>query len=81
MKPSSEAFMQPCKSLGISPAQALYVGDNFRVDVEGARNAGLHAIHLTRDGGGPEGTIQSLAELVPLLGAGTGAVNDSNTIL
>ncbi|MBD1539208.1 HAD family hydrolase [Arthrobacter sp. S13_S34] len=80
-KPSPEAFIQPCKSLGISPAQALYVGDNFRVDVEGARSAGLQSIHLNRDGGGPEGTIQSLTELIPLLGAGTGAANDSITIL
>jgi putative hydrolase of the HAD superfamily len=80
-KPSPKAFIQPCKSLGISPAQALYVGDNFRVDVEGARNAGLQSIHLNRDGGGPAGTIQSLAELIPLLSAGTGAANDSTTIL
>ncbi|WP_427115932.1 HAD family hydrolase [Pseudarthrobacter scleromae] len=80
-KPSSEAFMQPCEILGISPAQALYVGDNFRIDVEGARNAGLHAILLNRDAGGPEGTIQSLSELIPLLGAGTGAANDSITLV
>jgi putative hydrolase of the HAD superfamily len=80
-KPLPEAFLQPCRSLGISPANALYVGDKFRIDVEGARNAGLPAIHLKRDGGGPEGTIQSLADLVPLLGAGTGAANDSTTLV
>jgi putative hydrolase of the HAD superfamily len=80
-KPSSEAFRQPCQSLGISPAHVLYVGDNFRFDVEGARNAGLQAIHLNRDGGGPEGTIQSLAELVPLLGAETGGASDSTTLV
>ena len=80
-KPSPEAFIQPCKSLGISPAQALYVGDNFRVDVEGAMNAGLQSIHLNRDGGGSEGTIQSLAELIPRFGAGTGGANDSTTLV
>jgi putative hydrolase of the HAD superfamily len=66
-KPASEAFTEPCKSMKIAPAQTLYVGDNFRVDIEGARNAGLHAIHLNRDGTGDQGAIQSLAELAPLL--------------
>ncbi|WP_248761906.1 HAD family hydrolase [Pseudarthrobacter sp. SSS035] len=66
-KPAPEAFTQPCKSMKIAPAQTLYVGDNYRVDIEGAQNAGLHAIHLNRDGAGDRGAIQSLAELAPLL--------------
>jgi putative hydrolase of the HAD superfamily len=66
-KPAPEAFIQPCKSMQISPAQTLYVGDNYRVDVEGARNAGLQAIHLDREGPGCQGTIRSLAELTSLL--------------
>ena len=66
-KPAPEAFTQPCKSMQISPAQTLYVGDNYRVDIEGARNAGLQAIHLNREGTTRQGTIQSLAELTPLL--------------
>jgi putative hydrolase of the HAD superfamily len=66
-KPAPEAFTQPCKSMNVSPALTLYVGDNYRVDIEGAQNAGLHAIHLNRDGTGDQGAIQSLAELAPLL--------------
>lgn len=66
-KPAPEAFAEPCKSMRLSPAQTLYVGDNYRVDIEGARNAGLQAIHLNREGARGKGTIQSLAELLPLL--------------
>jgi putative hydrolase of the HAD superfamily len=66
-KPAQEAFMQPCRSMNVSPAETLYVGDNYRVDIEGARNAGLQAIHLDREGIRRKGTIQSLAELPPLL--------------
>ncbi|WP_284987666.1 HAD family hydrolase [Arthrobacter sp. fls2-241-R2A-172] len=63
-KPAQEAFLQPCRSMNVSPAETLYIGDNYRVDVEGARNAGLQAIHLNREGPMGEGTIQSLAELL-----------------
>lgn len=70
-KPAPEAFTHPCKSMQVSPAQTLYVGDNYRVDVQGARNAGLLAIHLNREGTKRQETIQSLAELPPLLIEGT----------
>nr|WP_306423150.1 HAD family hydrolase [Paenarthrobacter aurescens] len=62
-KPAQEAFLQPCRSMNVSPATTLYIGDNYRVDVEGARNAGLQALHLNREGSMREGTIQILAEL------------------
>lgn len=66
-KPAPEAFTVPCQSMNLSPAETLYVGDNYRVDIEGARNAGLQALHLTREGTQRPGTIQSLAELPSLL--------------
>ncbi|WGM19851.1 HAD family hydrolase [Paenarthrobacter sp. OM7] len=62
-KPAQETFLQPCRSMNVSPTVTLYIGDNYRVDVEGARNAGLQALHLNREGSMREGTIQSLAEL------------------
>ncbi|UKA73059.1 HAD family hydrolase [Arthrobacter sp. FW306-06-A] len=58
-KPEPEAFTLPCQSLNVLPSGTLYVGDNYRVDVEGARNAGLQALHLDRDGFKRKGTIQS----------------------
>ncbi|MDN5742352.1 MAG: HAD family hydrolase [Micrococcaceae bacterium] len=66
-KPTSSAFILPCEKMGISPSQVLYVGDNFRVDIEGARAAGLQAIHLDREDAGQPMTLRSLTDLVPLL--------------
>lgn len=66
-KPAPEAFLLPCDSMQVPPAQTLYVGDNYRVDVEGARNSGLHAVHLDRGGAERPGAVQNLAELLTLL--------------
>lgn len=70
-KPASQAFTVPCGDLQLSPGNVLYVGDNFLVDVEGARGAGLEAVHLDRAGTNGPATIVSLTELVPLLQPGT----------
>jgi putative hydrolase of the HAD superfamily len=70
-KPAPEAFLKPCMRMQVSPAHALYVGDNYRVDVEGAQNAGLHAVFLDREGPRHPGAIQSLIDLPPLLSGGT----------
>jgi HAD superfamily hydrolase (TIGR01509 family) len=40
-KPAPEIFLHSLKRLGVDPADAVYVGDNYHADVEGARNAGL----------------------------------------
>ncbi|MDQ6673890.1 MAG: HAD hydrolase-like protein, partial [Chloroflexota bacterium] len=43
---AAEIFRHALDPLGISPAQAVYVGDTVRYDVRGARNAGLKPIHF-----------------------------------
>lgn len=45
-KPAAEIFRHALDPLGISPAQAVYVGDTVRYDIRGARNAGLMPIHF-----------------------------------
>jgi putative hydrolase of the HAD superfamily len=65
-KPSSEIFMRALAVAGVSPNQAMHVGDSIEEDVAGARAAGIEAVLLRRDGGpGPSGvrTIASLDEL------------------
>lgn len=69
-KPAPEAFLVPCEEMQLSPGRTLYVGDNFRVDVDGARNAGLRAVHLDREKPTGQGTVRSLSDLVPLLDGG-----------
>jgi putative hydrolase of the HAD superfamily len=66
-KPSSEIFTRALTLAGVSPHQAVHVGDSVEEDVAGARAAGIAPVLLRRDGRpGPPGvrTIVSLAELV-----------------
>lgn len=67
-KPSAEAFLIPCESLQLSPKEVLYIGDNYRVDIEGARGAGLSAIHLDRSNTGHDpNALRTLTALPTLL--------------
>jgi FMN phosphatase YigB (HAD superfamily) len=34
------------KELGLDPSEAVYVGDVYRIDICGARDAGLHPIWI-----------------------------------
>jgi FMN phosphatase YigB (HAD superfamily) len=44
-KPESEPFAEVARRLGVPAARVVFVGNDARADVEGARNAGMHAIH------------------------------------
>ncbi len=44
-KPQPEIFHLACERLGVEPAQAVHVGDSPHFDLEGARGAGLLALH------------------------------------
>jgi putative hydrolase of the HAD superfamily len=48
-KPDSRIFHEACRRLGCAPAEALHVGDDWTLDVLGARSAGLQAAWLCRD--------------------------------
>jgi putative hydrolase of the HAD superfamily len=48
-KPDPAIFHQACARLGEPPASAIYVGDRYDVDAEGARRAGLRGVWLDRD--------------------------------
>ncbi len=45
-KPDPAPFKNCLDDLGIEPAEAVYVGDDWRIDIKGAQNAGLHAVWL-----------------------------------
>ncbi len=49
-KPHPKPFHACLEQLDCAPDAAVYVGDDPRIDVEGARNAGLHAVWLRRSG-------------------------------
>jgi putative hydrolase of the HAD superfamily len=45
-KPDPAVFRLALQRLGVAPTDAVYVGDIRRVDVEGARAAGMRALWL-----------------------------------
>lgn len=75
-KPEAAAFLAACEALGLPPGEVAYVGDQPEIDARGARDAGLLAIWLDRDGlrgPGPDGVhrIGGLDRLPPLLAGDT----------
>jgi putative hydrolase of the HAD superfamily len=68
-KPDGRIFQEALSRVGVSPAQAMHVGDGEAEDVAGGRAAGLRAVLLDRHGREPHPdviTIASLAELPAL---------------
>lgn len=51
-KPDPRIFHEACRRLGCAPAEVLHVGDDWTLDVLGARSAGLQAAWLCRDAAG-----------------------------
>ena len=68
-KPDKEIFLIACEKLGIDPAEAVYVGDNRKNDIDGAAGAGMRTVWLcgtndTQTGRcEPDITIRDLREL------------------
>jgi HAD superfamily hydrolase (TIGR01549 family) len=71
-KPSPAVFARVLDDLGVSPDQAVMVGNSWERDVEGARAAGMGAVWIAADravGSARDGvlTVPSVADLPPLL--------------
>lgn len=47
-KPDAAIFHAACSELGVAPHEAVYVGDDPLLDVEGAQKAGLQAVWISR---------------------------------
>jgi FMN phosphatase YigB (HAD superfamily) len=78
-KPRAEIFRAVLDELGVSPDQALHVGDSLPADVGGAAALGIRTVWITRrvrepeqklrewDGPAPDYRIEDLAELPELI--------------
>ena len=71
-KPDPVVFHAACEALALPPSQVAYVGDDLRLDVEGAQQAGLRGLWLNRHGAAkpaaqahiePDASLASLHEL------------------
>jgi putative hydrolase of the HAD superfamily len=69
-KPEPGIFHHAAQLAGLAPHQVLHIGDDSRLDAWGARNAGMAAIWLNREGkdwdqpGEPVPAVGSLSELL-----------------
>lgn len=45
-KPHPLPFQTACQQLRITPRQAVYIGDNWLGDIQGAKRLGMRAIHI-----------------------------------
>jgi len=69
-KPEPDIFLHACQRLGVTPAQSVYVGDNYFADVVGSRNAGMQPVLYDPRGIFPDAgcpTFKSFDELPDLL--------------
>ncbi|MGI5835613.1 MAG: HAD family hydrolase [Chloroflexota bacterium] len=69
-KPDPRIFSFALDRLGVSPQEALFVGDLYEVDVVGARAAGIDAVMIDRHGKITQADcpiISSLDRLIPMV--------------
>jgi putative hydrolase of the HAD superfamily len=52
-KPDSRIFLHAASILKMQPSECLYIGDSYPIDIIGAKNAGMQACWLNRDGAKP----------------------------
>lgn len=45
-KPHPAAFRACLEKMGLAPGEAVFVGDDYRIDIGGARDAGLHPVWI-----------------------------------
>jgi FMN phosphatase YigB (HAD superfamily) len=70
-KPHPRIFEAALNALGVEARECVFVGDNPHTDIAGAQSVGIFAIQIgnkQRDGVTPNARIESLDELIPLLG-------------
>jgi putative hydrolase of the HAD superfamily len=70
-KPDAAVFRRALDMCGLPPDRVAHIGDSYLDDVVGARNAGMHAVWLQRNGNGHTEVdvpvVQNLHHLLQLL--------------
>jgi putative hydrolase of the HAD superfamily len=74
-KPDAAIFHAACTELGVAPEDAVYVGDDVLLDVQGAQRAGLRAVWMNRTGSSkhlehevvPDAIVRNFDELLDWL--------------
>ena len=67
-KPHPEIFLYALSKVGLSPREAVMVGDDPETDVVGAKSIGMWSIIISYDPNGADFMIKNLSELRNVLG-------------
>jgi len=49
-KPNAKLYLRACRDVGVTPAEAMYVGDNPANDIDPANEAGMITVRIRRGG-------------------------------
>jgi putative hydrolase of the HAD superfamily len=71
-KPDAAIFLEACRLLEVAPEDAVYVGDDILLDVQGAQRAGMRAVWMNRTGSNrhlehavvPDAIVRDFGELL-----------------
>jgi putative hydrolase of the HAD superfamily len=74
-KPDPAIFMAGCRALDVAPWDAVYVGDDVLLDVQGAQQVGMRGVWMNRNGSRkdvehgvePDATVRDFDELLDWL--------------
>ena len=74
-KPDAAIFLEACRRLDVAPGDAVYVGDDVLLDVQGAQRAGMRAVWMNRTGSSrhlehevvPDAIVRDFGELLDWL--------------
>ena len=67
-KPAPAVFRAALALAGAGPEEALHVGDSLDNDVVGARELGMRAVLIARDGAAPVAGVPTIGALTELPG-------------
>lgn len=76
-KPHPLPFESILSKIDVQPHEALFVGDSWRCDIEGALDVGMSAVHVCRVDHDPHGSFDDC----PLLPDGARRINDLTGVL
>ena len=63
-KPEAAPFLEACRALGVTPAQAVFVGDDLACDISGAHAVGMATIWLPASVSARPDAAAALADLI-----------------
>jgi len=66
-KPHPDIFKYALRKLKVRPEEAMFVGDDVKVDYKGAKNVGMYALLIDRTEKQKQGDLRTIKNLKEIL--------------